>query len=83
MGKLDGRVAIVTGAARGHSEAVARRFAAEGAAVSISDILPAEELDRLVGADIRRDGGKVICSQADVSDESQVNAMVETFVEQL
>ena len=38
MGRLEGKVAIVTGAGRGHAEAVARRFAKEGAAVSISDV---------------------------------------------
>ena len=40
MDKLDGKVAIVTGAARGHSQAVARRFVEEGAAVAICDIVP-------------------------------------------
>ena len=33
MGRLDGKVAIVTGAARGSGEAIARRFVAEGAQV--------------------------------------------------
>ena len=48
MGKLDGKVAIVTGAARGHSEAVARRFAEEGAAVAICDVVPVEVLGHKV-----------------------------------
>src|SRR5262249_25903732 len=39
MGKLDGRVAIVTGAARGSGEATARRFLSEGAKVVIADVL--------------------------------------------
>ena len=77
MGKLDGKVAIVTGAARGHSEAVARRFAAEGAAVSICDLVPVEVLEEQVGPKIRQTGGKVLCFQTDVSDEPQVNAMVQ------
>ncbi|MEE8046240.1 MAG: SDR family NAD(P)-dependent oxidoreductase [Dehalococcoidia bacterium] len=76
MGKLDGKVAIVTGAARGHSEAVARRFAAEGAAVAICDVVPVEVLEEQVGSKIRQAGGRVICFQTDVSDEDQVNAMV-------
>src|SRR4051812_3924615 len=38
MGKLDGRVAIVTGAARGMGEAEARLFAAEGASVVLCDV---------------------------------------------
>ncbi|MBP38625.1 MAG: SDR family NAD(P)-dependent oxidoreductase [Dehalococcoidia bacterium] len=82
MGKLDGKVAIVTGAARGHSEAVARRFAREGTAVAICDIVPVEALEAQVGSKIRQEGGRVICFQTDVSDEDQVNAMVEETLAQ-
>ena len=39
MGKLDGRVVIVTGAARGQGEQEARLFAAEGAKVVVADVL--------------------------------------------
>ncbi|MEM7340584.1 MAG: glucose 1-dehydrogenase [Actinomycetota bacterium] len=42
MGRLDDKVAIVTGAARGQGEAEARLFAAEGAAVVVTDVLTAE-----------------------------------------
>jgi len=41
-GRLEGKVAIVTGAARGQGEAEARRFVAEGAAVLLTDVLDAE-----------------------------------------
>ncbi len=82
MGKLDGKVAIVTGAARGHSEAVARRFAKEGAAVAICDVVPVEVLEEQVGSKIREAGGQVICFQTDVSNEDQVNAMVEETLRQ-
>jgi NAD(P)-dependent dehydrogenase (short-subunit alcohol dehydrogenase family) len=82
MGKLDGKVAIVTGAARGHSEAVARRFAKQGAAVSICDVVPVEVLEEQVGSKIREAGGRVICFQTDVSNEDQVNAMVEETLAQ-
>ena len=58
MGKLDGKVAMITGAGRGHAEAVARLFAKEGAAVSICDILPVNELEEQVGAKIKAEGGK-------------------------
>lgn len=82
MGKLDGKVAIVTGAARGHSETVARRFAEEGAAVSICDVVPVEVLEEQVGSKIRQAGGRVICFQTDVSNEDQVNAMVKETLAQ-
>lgn len=76
MGKLDGKVAIVTGAARGHAEAVARLFAREGAAVSICDVIPVKELEDKVGSRIKADGGKALVFQTDVSKEDQVNEMV-------
>jgi 3alpha(or 20beta)-hydroxysteroid dehydrogenase len=42
MGRLDGKVAIITGAARGQGEAEARRFVAEGAKVLLTDVLDEE-----------------------------------------
>ena len=42
MGRLDGKVAIITGAARGQGEAEARLFAAEGATVVLTDVLSSE-----------------------------------------
>lgn len=80
MGKLDGKVAIVTGAARGHAAAVARLFAKEGAAVSICDVIPVKKLEDQVGSKIKADGGKVICFQTDVSKEDQVNDMVKETI---
>ncbi len=41
-GRLEGKVAIITGAARGQGEAEARRFVAEGAKVLLTDVLDAE-----------------------------------------
>jgi len=79
MGKLDGKVAIITGAGRGHAEAIARRLAREGAAVSICDVIPAIELEDSVGS--KTNGGKVLCFQTDVSKEGQVNKMVEETIE--
>lgn len=80
MGKLDGKIAIVTGAARGHAEAVALRFAREGAAVAICDIIPVSELEATVGAKIKAMGGKVLCFQTDVSKEDQVSNMVQETI---
>ncbi|NGO71705.1 SDR family NAD(P)-dependent oxidoreductase [Streptomyces boncukensis] len=55
MGKLDGRVVIITGAARGQGEHAARLFAAEGAAVVLGDVL--DEQGEAVAKDIREDTG--------------------------
>ena len=60
MGKLDGRVVLVTGAARGQGEQEARLFAAEGARVVVADVLVeqgealAKELREELGADVAR-----------------------------
>ena len=75
--RLEGKVALITGAARGHAEAIAKRFAKEGALVSICDILPVGELEKQVGIDIEKAGGKVLCSQTDVSKEDQVQQLVD------
>ncbi|MBK3529540.1 SDR family oxidoreductase [Streptomyces sp. MBT67] len=56
MGKLDGRVVLVTGAARGQGEQEARLFAAEGARVVVADVLveQGESLVKELGADVAR-----------------------------
>ncbi|MFD3971515.1 SDR family NAD(P)-dependent oxidoreductase [Streptomyces cyaneofuscatus] len=56
MGKLDGRVVLVTGAARGQGEQEARLFAAEGARVVVADVLveQGEALAAELGADTAR-----------------------------
>jgi len=77
MGKLNGKVAMITGTGRGHAEAVTRLFAKEGAAVAICDILPVNQLEEQVGAKIKAEGGKVLCFQTDVSKEDQVQKMVQ------
>lgn len=74
--KLTDKVALVTGAARGQGEAVARRFAREGASVIIADRDVAGA--GRVAVDIRQQGGTAIAVGADVTEETQVAAMVET-----
>lgn len=82
MGRLDGKVAIITGCGRGFGEAMAYLFAKEGAAVSISDIIPVEELWNKVGSNIKASGGKVLCLSVDVSKEDQVNNMMKETIRQ-
>lgn len=82
MGRLDGKVALITAAGRGHGETIARRFAMEGAAVALCDIVPAAELEEKVGVPIRDAGGQALCFQVDVSEEEQVVHMVQQTLEQ-
>jgi 3alpha(or 20beta)-hydroxysteroid dehydrogenase len=66
MGALEGKVAIVTGGARGQGEAHVRRFAAEGARVLATDVL--DELGAGVAADT---GDGVVYLHHDVTEEEQ------------
>lgn len=81
MGRLEKRVAIITGCGRGFGRVIAKRFAYEGAAVSICDIIPRSKLEEKVGSEIEALDGEVLCSQTDVSNISQVNAMVNSTIE--
>ena len=82
MGRLDGKVALVTAAGRGHGEALARRYAQEGAAVAICDIIPVSKLEEKVGSEIRAGGGQAICFQADCANEEAVTDMVQQTLAQ-
>lgn len=70
MGRLDGRVAIVTGGARGQGAAEARLFAAEGARVVVSDVL--DDAGKELADEI---GGSAIYRHLDVTDEMAWNAL--------
>lgn len=81
MGMLDGKVAIITGSGRGIGSAAARLFAAEGAAVVVSDLDP-HPAEETAGA-IRTAGGKAIVVAGDVTNEAfpaqLINATLENF----
>ena len=74
MGKLEGKVAIITGAGRGLGKQVAIRFAQEGAKISIC----ARSLDRLADTEqkCREAGAEVFCYVCDVTKISDMEAYV-------
>src|SRR6476660_373705 len=78
-GVLDGKVAIVTGAAMGMGEATARLFGAAGAHVLVSDVNA--ELGQATAEAIERDGGSASFCRTDVSKAADAEAMVRTAVE--
>ena len=89
MARLDGRVAIVTGAGRGIGRSVAILLASEGASVVVNDLggavdgsgqdtSPAHD----VVAEIAEAGGKAIANGADISDHAAAEQLVESAIEQ-
>jgi len=78
MGKLDGKVAVVTGAASGLGRASALRFAKEGAAVVAADLN--SQGGELIVAEIAAAGGRGVYQRSDVTSESDVKALIERAV---
>jgi 3-oxoacyl-[acyl-carrier protein] reductase len=75
MGRLDGKVCIVTGAGRGIGRGIARRFAKEGASVVVAEIIEAEGAQ--VAEDIEAFGGTATFIRTDVSRKDDVHAMAQ------
>lgn len=78
MGRLDGRVAFVTGAGRGIGAATALRMAEEGARVTLADI--DEEGCKQVAAELDRIGSEGLVVKCNVADSAMVTAAVEQTV---
>ena len=74
-GRVEGKVALVTGAASGIGEGTALLLAREGAAVAVVDI--DVEAGKRTTATIVREGGKAIFIRADVGKTAQVKRMIE------
>jgi glucose 1-dehydrogenase len=77
--RLKDQVAIVTGAATGIGQGIAVRFAKEGAAVVV-DYIGKPDVPNETEQAIQAAGGRTIAVEADVSDEAQVNKLVEAAV---
>lgn len=75
MGRLDGKVAVITGAGSGMGAVAARLFASEGAAVVVADV---SEGGQAVVDSIGAEGGKAVFVRVDVSHSDQVEAMIDT-----
>lgn len=74
MGKLTGKVAVVTGASKGIGAAIAQAYGAEGAAVVVNYSSSKAGADRVV-AEIAKQGGKAVAVQADMSKQEDIQRL--------
>src|SRR5689334_14744701 len=79
MGLLDNKVAFITGAASGIGEAIARRYADEGAKVVIADVQP--EAGERIRSELEAAGHEAIYTGCDVSDPEAVRKAIDAAIE--
>ena len=80
--RLKGKVALVTGAARGIGRGIAEVFAAEGADVAVNDVDHAEQAEQ-VAASIRSAGRRAMTVKADVARRAEVEPMIDRVWKEL
>ena len=73
-GKLNGKVAVVTGASKGIGAGIAKQFAAEGAAVVVNYASSKQDADRVVD-EISKRGGKAVAVQGSVAKKADVERL--------
>ena len=73
-GKLNGKVAVVTGASKGIGAGIAKQFAAEGASVVVNYASSKKDADKVVDEIMKR-GGKAVAVQGSVAKRSEVEAL--------
>jgi 3-oxoacyl-[acyl-carrier protein] reductase len=76
---LSGKVALITGSARGIGKAIALELANHGAEIVINDILPKNEIDKTL-EEIRKSGDRAIGIRADITIFEEVESMVKEII---